>query len=193
MQDETSGSGQLDRELATMIDVLDELTVLQKRFLHSRWLDQVAWMEARAKTAQTRYYALRLVAIVGGVFVPALVGLKLGNSGSSPNWIFWITFFLSLLVAVCVAVEEFFHYGERWRHYRRIVEMLKSEGWQFFQLAGSYQKHENHDEAYSVFAARVEEILHQDIEMFMTQVAQEKKEQAKGDGAREPVSRSEFE
>jgi hypothetical protein len=180
MQDETSDRVQLDRELATMIDVLDELTVLQKRFLYSRWLDQVTWMEARAKTAQTRYYALRLVAIVGGVFVPALVGLKLGNSGTAPNWLFWTTFFLSLLVAVSVAVEEFFHYGERWRHYRRIVEMLKSEGWQFFQLAGSYQKHENHGEAYSVFAARVEEILHQDIEMFMTQLAQEKKRKTEG-------------
>jgi len=188
MQDETLGSGQLDRELATMIDVLDDLTVLQKRFLHSRWLDQVAWMEARAKTARTRYYALRIAAIVGGVFVPALVGLKLGNSGSTPNWLFWTTFLLSLLVAVCVAVEEFFHYGERWRHYRRIVEMLKSEGWQFFQLAGSYQEHKSHGGAYPLFAARVEEILHQNIEMFITQTTQDKREQGNGEGSQEMSS-----
>jgi hypothetical protein len=186
MQDETSDSGQLDRELATMIDVLDELTVLQKRFLYSRWLDQVTCMDARAKTAQTRYYALRLVAIVGSVFVPSLVGLKIGDAPAS-IWIFRFTFFLSLMVAVSIAVEEFFHYGERWRHYRRIVEMLKSEGWQFFQLAGSYQKYENHGEAYSAFAARVEDILCQDIEMFFTQVAREKKEQGKGEGEKESV------
>jgi predicted RNA binding protein YcfA (HicA-like mRNA interferase family) len=143
-------------------------------------------MDARAKTAQTRYYALRLVAIVGGVLVPALVGLKLGDAPAS-IWIFRFTFFLSLMVAVSIAVEEFFHYGERWRHYRRIVEMLKSEGWQFFQLAGSYQKYENHGEAYSVFASRVEDILHQDIEMFFTQMAREKKEQGKGEGEGESV------
>jgi hypothetical protein len=186
MSDQSAHSGEQEHELSTMIDVLDELTVLQKRFLYSRWLDQVTWMEAKAKCAQKRYYAMRLVAIVGGVFVPALVGLNLGDAPAS-MWIFRFTFLLSLMVAVSIAVEEFFHYGERWRHYRRIVDMLKSEGWQFFQLAGSYQKYENHGEAYSAFAARVEEILHQDIEMFFTQVAREKKEQGKGEGEKELV------
>jgi hypothetical protein len=163
-----------------MIDVLDELTVLQKRFLYSRWLDQVTCMEEKAKCAQTYYYALRLVAIVGGVFVPALVGLEIGG-GPGSIWIFRFTFLLSLMVAVSVAVEEFFHYGERWRHYRRIVEMLKSEGWQFFQLAGGYHNHGDHGKAYTAFAAKVEEILRHDVEMFVTQVVREKKEQVKGD------------
>jgi hypothetical protein len=180
LSERTSSNGQQEHELSTMIDVLDELTVLQKRFLYSRWLDQVTWMEAKAKSAQTYYYALRLVAIVGGVFVPALVGLKIGESPGS-IWIFRFTFLLSLMVAVSIAVEEFFHYGERWRHYRRIVEMLKSEGWQFFQLAGAYQNHKDHGEAYSSFAAKVEEILRHDVEMFVTQVVREKKEQGKGD------------
>ena len=35
-----------------------------------------------------------------------------------------------------MAVEGFFHYGDRWRHYRRTVELLKSHGWQLFELAG---------------------------------------------------------
>ena len=179
MSDNISESGQEKESLATMIDVLDDLSVLQKRFLHSRWLEQLLWMDCKAKTSQTRYYVLRLVAIVGGVIVPTLVGLKLEPSLISVLK-FWFTIFLSLLVAISVAVEEFFHYGERWRHYRRIVETLKSEGWQFFQLAGAYEKHSRHSEAYTPFAARVEEILRQDVETFLTQVAQEKKEEKKG-------------
>ena len=83
------------------------------------------------------YYGLPLVANVCGTIVPALVGLRLVD-GPDSSWIFRITFILSLLVAASIAVEEFFHYGEHWRHYRRIVETLKSEGWQFFQLAGKY-------------------------------------------------------
>lgn len=185
MSDQTTLNSDQEHELSTMIDVL-ELTVLQKRFLHSRWLDQVIWMEAKAKASQTRYYALRLVAIIGGVFVPALVALKLGD-GPYSVWIFRITFLLSLLVAVSVAVEEFFHYGERWRHFRRIVEMLKSEGWQFFQLAGLYSKHANHGAAYHAFAGRVEEIVSQDIERFVTLVAGEKKVSGNGEVSREPV------
>jgi hypothetical protein len=179
LSDNISESVQEKESLATMIDVLDDLSVLQKRFLHSRWLEQLLWMDGKARTSQTRYYALRLVAIVGGVIVPALVGLKLGD-GPDSSWIFRITFILSLLVAISVAVEEFFHYGERWRHYRRIVETLKSEGWQFFQLAGAYEKHSRHSEAYTPFTAKVEEILRQDVETFLTQVAQEKKEEKKG-------------
>jgi hypothetical protein len=180
LSDNISESGQEKEALATMIDVLDDLSVLQKRFLHSRWLDQLLWLDGKARTSQTRYYALRLVAIIGGVIVPSLVGLRLDNPGLISVFKFWFTISLSLLVAICVAVEEFFHYGERWRHYRRLVEILKSEGWQFFQLAGAYENYPRHSEAYSAFAARVEEILRQDMEMFLTQVAQENKGKREG-------------
>jgi hypothetical protein len=184
LSDNISENGQEKEALATMIDVLDDLSVLQKRFLHSRWLDQLLWMDAKAKKCQTYYYALRLVAIVGGVIVPALVGLRL-EDGPLAVWKFRFTLLLSLLVAICVAVEEFFHYGERWRHYRRIVETLKSEGWQFFQLAGAYGKYPRHSEAYTHFAAGVEDIMRQDVEMFLTQVTQEKKGKSEGGEASE--------
>jgi hypothetical protein len=51
----------------------------------------------------------------------------------------WITVGLSLLVALSAAVEQFFNYGERWRHYRRMAELLKIEGWEFFHLSGHYR------------------------------------------------------
>ena len=70
-----SGRKSMEQELCELIDQL-QLDELQKRFLRSRWLDQVLWMEAKAGQTQFRYYALRLVAIVGGVIVPALVGLN---------------------------------------------------------------------------------------------------------------------
>ncbi|MFP3869160.1 MAG: TRAFs-binding domain-containing protein [Desulfobacteraceae bacterium] len=44
----------------------------------------------------------------------------------------WFTFALSLMVAISLAVEEFLRFGERWRHYRRMVESLKNDGGQFF-------------------------------------------------------------
>jgi len=166
--------GFLKQDLGGLIESL-QLSDLQKHLLRSRWLDQVMWMEGKAASAQKRYYALRLIAIVGGVIVPALVGLKIGQQGVG-LWVQWTTFFLSLIVAISVAVEEFFHYGERWRHYRRTVECLKIEGWQFFQLAGPYQQFENHSQAYSNFAAQVEKICLQEVDVFITEVAQEKKE-----------------
>ncbi|MDH5253248.1 MAG: DUF4231 domain-containing protein, partial [Nitrospira sp.] len=120
-----------------------------------------------------RHNILRLTTIIGGVIVPALVSQNVG--GGAATMIQTITFIVSLLVALSAAVEEFFHYGERWRHYRRTVESLKSEGWQFFQLSGPYANL-THVQAYPAFAARVEELSREEVETYMTQVAKEKRE-----------------
>ena len=163
-----------------MIEALD-LQDLQKHFMRSRWLDQVLWMEGKADRARDWYYRLRLTTIVGGVIVPALVSLNF-ISGSADAVVGWITFFISLLVAISAAVEEFFHYGERWRHYRQAVEALKGEGWQFFQLSGPYRRHKNHAEAYRAFAARVENINRLDVEAYVTDVVREKQDEEEKEG-----------
>ena len=175
MAAENAYFGFLKQDLGGLVESL-ELSDLQKHLLRSRWLDQVLWMEGKAGSAQKRYYTLRLIAIVGGVIVPALVGLKISDRGFS-DLTHWTTFGVSLIVAISIAVEEFFHYGERWRHYRRTVESLKIEGWQFFQLAGPYQQLGTHGKAFPDFAAQVEKICRQEVDVFITEVAKEKKEE----------------
>ena len=98
-------------ELGELIAQL-QLSELQKGFLRSRWLDQVLWMGTKAGQVQSHYYTLRLIAIIGEVIVLTLVGL---NFTSPTNEIAsGATIFLGLAVAISVAVEEFFNYGERW-------------------------------------------------------------------------------
>jgi hypothetical protein len=162
----------LKQDLGALIDKL-ELSDLQKRFLHSRWLDQVVWMEGAADGNRMGYYALRLTAIVGAVIVPALVSLNLPI-------LRYIIIILSLLVAISTAVEQFLHFGERWRHYRRTVELLKSEGWQFFQKSGRYKDYKSHTQAYSTFAAQVETISQLEVEVYITKVVPEKEEKKEG-------------
>ncbi len=159
-------------DLEEMIELL-QITDTQKRFLRSRWHDQVKWMETKARQTQIRYYALRMTAIVGGVIVPALVGLNFSDAWNET--VRAAAFVLGLLVAISVAVEEFFHYGERWRHYRSTVEMLKSEGWQFFQLSGRYSEYDRHKDAYRKFADHVEQIIGAEVSKFITQVSVEKR------------------
>ena len=91
-------------------------------------------MEAAAQRTRTRYYALRLTTVVGAVIVPALVSIN--ALGGAETAITWLTFAVSLVVAVSAAVEGFFRFGDRWRHYRSLVEELKSEGWDFHELSG---------------------------------------------------------
>lgn len=111
-------------------------------------------MEGKADRARDWYYRLRLTTIIGGVIIPALVSLNFTTEADAV--VASITFSLSLLVAISAAVEEFFHFGERWRHYHRF---------------------ENHAEAYRAFAARVEDINKLDVEAYITNVVREKQEE----------------
>lgn len=162
----------LKREFNSIIDKL-ELADLQKQFLRSRWLDQVVWMEGKSDTNQRMYYRLRLISIIGGVIVPALIGLNLGSENIS-KFVRLVAFIISLTVAICVAIEQFFHYGDRWRHYRQNAERLKIEGWQFSQLSGPYADFSKHADAFKIFVGCVEEIQQREIELFICDIVKEK-------------------
>ncbi|MBS0182559.1 MAG: DUF4231 domain-containing protein [Nitrospira sp.] len=159
-------------EMDKLIASLD-LPELNKEFMRARWLELVIWMDGKAQESVWWYRRLRLATIVGGVIVPALVSLNVGDDVAP--LVKTLTFIVSLAVALSAAVEEFFRHGDRWRHYRRMTESLKSEGWQFLQLSGSYAN-QTHIQAYPVFAARVEELSREEVESYITQVFKEKKE-----------------
>ena len=172
-------SEEFKEKIHSLIDRI-ELSDLQKQFMKSRWLEQLMWLEGSADKNKKQYYRLRLITIIGGVIVPALVSLNIdGNNGSNniQQILGWIAFGLSQAVAISAAVEEFFHYGERYRHYRNIAEAMKIEGWKFFQLSGAYRHAQSHAEVYSDFAQRVESIMQKDIEGYLSEVVQDKEKQ----------------
>ncbi|ARV62601.1 hypothetical protein BZZ01_31755 [Nostocales cyanobacterium HT-58-2] len=161
--------------LEKLIETL-ELSDLQKQFLRSRWLEQVSWMGGRARFARNWYYRLRLTAIIGGIIVPILVGFNISDKNVALS-VRWLTIGLSGVVAISSAVEEFFHYGDRWRHYRHTTESLKTQGWQFSQLSGLYSGYKSHQEAFPNFATQIEYILQRDVEVYVTEVIQKKEKQ----------------
>jgi hypothetical protein len=157
-------------ELLELVNALD-IDKLQNKFLQSRWLDQFVWMKNASNKNQRKYYLLRLSCIIGGVIIPALVGLNL--AGGWDIFIRIITVVISLIVAVSAAIEEFFHFGDRWRHYRRSVGQLKTEVWLFFQLSGPYESFSSHQEAYPIFARRMEETFQNEMDTFITKISKE--------------------
>jgi hypothetical protein len=161
-----------DPEFAAIVQEL-ALDDLQKRFLRARWEDQVSWFERNAKKNQQRYYRLRLLSIVGGLIIPALVILNVKHAWYS-SAVEWITFGTSLLVAIAVSVEGFFNYGGKWRQYRRTAELLKSQGWQFFELTGDYAHHRSHHRAFTQFSQAVESLISEDVQDYLTKVTREK-------------------
>lgn len=180
----------LKRDFVALVDSLN-LAELQKHFLKARWLDQLLWMEGKAAKSRDHYHRLRLITILGGVLIPAFVSLSSISPArisdpANPNRIdvnlviSWSTFVLSQVVAICAATEQFFNYGEQWYNYRRSAELLKTQGWQFFQLSGAYTHYANHEEAFDLFVEEVEEIIQRDVEVYVTR-AKEKKQQSQSE------------
>jgi hypothetical protein len=177
---------------------LDCLSFLQKEFLRTRWLGQTEWFGNKAKQEQKSFYRTRKTMIICSVLAPFLisigsadkVGLTIAGNAQSvevqtngsqsisvEDLAFYPGLILSQLVAVLAAIEQFYKFGDRWRHYRRTAEILKSCGWQFFQLGGAYAvyaKSGGHKEAFPLFAAQVEEIIQSDVDGFISHIAVQK-------------------
>jgi hypothetical protein len=172
-----SNQNYLKDEFTKLIDTL-ELSDLDKQFMKSRWLDQLLWLEGRAKSTKKWSSRLRLMTIIGGVLVPAFVSLNF-NDNMFGQYIGWVTFGLSQIVAISASVEEYFGFSEKQTLYRKTAESLKSEAWKFFQLTGSYNKYSDHSSAYSTFAFRVEKFIQEDVQAIVELAKESNNEQEK--------------
>jgi hypothetical protein len=173
------GAASSDR-LAALLEAL-ELEPIRKEILRQRWLDQVAWMGRQARKARRRYMAVRLPVVLGGVAIPGLIAILLSAGGREQTFLPGVSteavritaFFVSLTVAALAAYEEVMKYGERWRHYRRTAELLKTLGWQYLTLSGQFKRHRRHEDAFTAFTERVEDVLNQDVEGYLSAVGTE--------------------
>jgi Protein of unknown function (DUF4231) len=187
-----SSSGE---RMAALIDNLD-ISAFQKELLRQRWLDQVQWVSRQARIARFRYLLTRVPVVIGGVAIPALITVTLSAADAPADaagirHLEWLPSFLdfgvlrsvtllfSTLVAILAALDELLHYGDRWRHYRRTSESLKTLGWQYLMLNGSFRRFKSHGDAFILFTERVEELLTDDVEGFLTGVASESPEKSR--------------
>jgi hypothetical protein len=142
-------------ELAAAIERLG-LPEVQQQALHARYISYVDWLESAAIRSRRGHYVMRLTAIVGGVVVTSMSSAEvLGDPGGAVKWILLVT---SLAVGVALAVDGFLNLGERWRHYRRASEGLKSQGWRFIQRTDEYARLDD-DAAVRRFATKVEDLI----------------------------------
>ncbi|MGK7890289.1 MAG: DUF4231 domain-containing protein [Leptolyngbyaceae cyanobacterium] len=180
-QQDLSYDKQLKNSFTQVIQSL-ALEERQKLFLEHRWLEQILWMEKKTKVCRDRHTRLKLTAIVLSVITPILVGATTFFPPEQEKLEYWFklgTLGVSGIVAIAGSVDEFFNYGQRWYDYRQAVESLKSEGWQFFELTGSYLPCKSHKEAFASFASQVEETIRRDVNLFATQQQNKEEDSSK--------------
>jgi len=152
------GSG-ADRPLSEALDCLIgrlQPTEIDMRYLISRWRRECLWLDHFAHVNRWYYYRFRAVAVASSVTVPALVGLNLlGRGGATLRW---ITFALSLVAALSIALLELFRFGEKWRLYRHYSQRLVAEGWQFAERTGAYKAANDSNDSTNAFNSFVDEV-----------------------------------
>jgi hypothetical protein len=166
--------------LAALLEALD-IAPFRKEILRQRWLDQVSWMSRQARRMRRRYLWIRIPVVLGGVATPGLIAILLSAGGSAQTFLPGVSteavrilsFFVSLGVAALAAYEEVLHFGDRWRHYRRTAELLKTLGWQYLTLSGQFKRFKTHEDAFAAFTERVEDVLNEDVEGYLSAVTVE--------------------
>jgi hypothetical protein len=137
-------------------------------YFTNRFLEYLRWLEDGSGNNLIVYYALRITAIVLAALVPALVALDLGSVGRT------VTVVLGVIVAAATAVEHFLTSGQRWRHYRGSVELMKSEGWLYLELAGPYSNLGSLEAAFPTFVERVETLMRDEVKEYVTTIVVER-------------------
>jgi hypothetical protein len=92
-----------------------------------------------------------------------------------------------VIVAATTTVEHFLASGKRWRHYRASVEMMKSEGWLYLQMAGPYARHPTHAAALPDFVDRVEVLMRGEVREYVETIIAEQPSAAAGTATDQPV------
>jgi hypothetical protein len=174
-------NSQLKQEFGALIDSLNLKEQRSKEYLRMRWLDQVMWMEKRAGEMRDKHRRLRLNVIICSALVPIVVALNF-NQDKEVDKILKITIVaISAVVTVSSAIDEFYQYGERWYSYRKSAELLKTHGWQFFQLSGVYRSYKTHEEALPIFSDEIESIIQRDVEIYVAEGMKRAQEEKKPD------------
>jgi hypothetical protein len=139
-----------------------------QRYLRSRYLEYLRWLEDGSAFNLILYYSLRIPAMVIAAIVPALVALNPGSVGRA------ITIVLGVVVAAATSVEHFLNSGHRWRHYRGTAELMKSEAWLYLDLAGSYARYRTLADAFPSFVERAEALMRTEVREYVDTIVAER-------------------
>lgn len=109
--------------------------------------------------------------------MPALVGLRELKVWGQYDWVVAIASIIaSLVVAICAGLDGLFNFGGVWREKRIAGEVIKCEGFSFFDLSGEYANFNTHAAAYKLFSDNINRLILSEAQEYQRTVAQKNDE-----------------
>jgi len=131
-------------DLSLLFDELADLSILQRQSLKERYRFLLSEYSRRCALYAILFYVLRITMTVGSLAVPALLTIQ--NSPGAPAYAYWVTWGISLAGTTSNGIMTLFKLDKRFFMLHATMERLRSETWQYIQLAGRYSgvHHHNH-------------------------------------------------
>ena len=150
-------------DLDTTFDSLSDLTVPQRTFIKHRIKFLLQEYRSRSCRYTTLFYMTRLMITVGSLAVPALLSINM--KPDTEPFLYWLTWSFSLAVTTSNGIVTLFKIDKRFFSLHATMERLRSEIWQYLELAGRYsgilgssQHKPSHSNQYVYFCSQIEKI-----------------------------------
>ena len=154
-----------------VLDIINSLQLsseTDKHILKSRFLYEVLQYDSRKQHTKKYYNAFRFIVTVGSILLPAILSIGQMDPAKLPKnfdrFSYWASWTISLSVTACNGFLQLFSLDKNYFEYSLTSEQLKTEGWQFFQLAGKYEDYPDHITAYRPFCKSIENIKRKQVE-----------------------------
>ena len=134
------------------------LTQEQKLYFTDRYMDLVQRYRYKYHRINMLYNTLRIMVMVGSIFIPALLTLQKDPTSTISETTYWVVFALSLCVTLSNSLLELFNVAALNTKYWLHVHRLETEGWQFLNLTEAYSRFDSLQEAFVKFTSKVEKL-----------------------------------
>jgi len=155
-------------QINDIIDTLELESETDRRILKSRFLAEVLRYEKRKNHTKKYYNVFRFIVTIGSILLPAILSLGQMDPAKLPRNFdqitYWTSWTISLMVTASNGFLQLFSLDKNYFEYALTTEQLKTEGWQYFELAGKYEDDETHQEAYKGFCKSIENIKRKQVE-----------------------------
>lgn len=147
--------------------------------IRNRFLYEVTQYEHKRDNVQKYYNGLRFVMTIGSILLPAILSIGQMDPAKLPKNFdtitYWTSWSLSLTITACNGFLQLFSLDKNYIGYSLVVEQLKTEGWQYFQLSGKYENAKTHQQSFKQFCKSIESIKRKQIEQEYNGKGEDKK------------------